>query len=174
MAKPKIPPKPKDGLDGAPADPSSGKHRSSHISQPRGNVGHPPEKSVGHPRSFSCFCVSRRCRLCGRSKRISRARHRLGMVTCMAKPEHLAILKKGVEQWNKWREEHPQVMLDLTEAELSGVDLRGANLGRRASWLGGPHPGEPRRGEPQRDVPRRGGSQRGGPQLGGPPRGLPQ
>ena len=27
----------------------------------------------------------------------------------MANPEHLEILKQGVEQWNKWREEHPEV-----------------------------------------------------------------
>ncbi len=25
----------------------------------------------------------------------------------MANPEHLAILKQGVELWNKWRDEHP-------------------------------------------------------------------
>ena len=29
----------------------------------------------------------------------------------MANPEHLEILKHGVEQWNKWREEHSRVVL---------------------------------------------------------------
>ena len=31
----------------------------------------------------------------------------------MANPEHLAVLKQGVEQWNKWKKEHPDVMPDL-------------------------------------------------------------
>ena len=26
----------------------------------------------------------------------------------MANPEHLEILKQGVEQWNKWRMEYPE------------------------------------------------------------------
>src|SRR5271166_1660012 len=57
----------------------------------------------------------------------------------MANPEHLAILKQGVEKWNKWREEHPDVQpnldraflgfVDLTRANLSKVDLRGASGG---------------------------------------------
>ena len=29
----------------------------------------------------------------------------------MANPEHLAILKQGVERWNKWREEHSRAVL---------------------------------------------------------------
>jgi hypothetical protein len=32
----------------------------------------------------------------------------------MANPEHLAILKQGVEVWNRWREENPDVDPDLT------------------------------------------------------------
>ncbi len=58
----------------------------------------------------------------------------------MANPEHLEILKQGVEQWNKWRKEHPDVAPDIREAELAKAklleanlrkaDLRGANLGR--------------------------------------------
>jgi TIR domain/Pentapeptide repeats (8 copies) len=47
----------------------------------------------------------------------------------MANPEHLAILKQGVEQWNKWRDEHPDVVPSLSKADLSGADLRKANLG---------------------------------------------
>jgi uncharacterized protein YjbI with pentapeptide repeats len=51
----------------------------------------------------------------------------------MANPEHLAILKQGVEQWNKWREEHPDMRPDLSGAELkhtrlTEADLRGVNL----------------------------------------------
>ena len=46
----------------------------------------------------------------------------------MANPEHLEILKQGVEQWNKWREEHFDVRPDLSGADLSGANLSGANL----------------------------------------------
>jgi len=73
----------------------------------------------------------------------------------MANPEHLAILKQGVEQWNAWRDEHPAVRPDfspdlpwsakviefslegmtLGDANLGMADLRGANL-RRADLQG--------------------------------------
>jgi uncharacterized protein YjbI with pentapeptide repeats len=46
----------------------------------------------------------------------------------MANPEHLAILRQGVEQWNKWRKEYPDANLDLRDADLSKVYLRGADL----------------------------------------------
>jgi hypothetical protein len=46
----------------------------------------------------------------------------------MANPAHLGILKKGVEVWNKWREENPKLRPDLSGAYLSGADLRGAHL----------------------------------------------
>jgi uncharacterized protein YjbI with pentapeptide repeats len=46
----------------------------------------------------------------------------------MANPEHLAILKQGVEAWNKWREENPGETPDLQEADLRSADLQGANL----------------------------------------------
>ena len=46
----------------------------------------------------------------------------------MANPEHLAILKQGVEGWNKWREEHSDLRPNLREAELEGADLSGALL----------------------------------------------
>jgi uncharacterized protein YjbI with pentapeptide repeats len=68
----------------------------------------------------------------------------------LANPEHLAKLKKGVQEWNKWRKSNLTVVPDLSgadlreanlieaylrkanfrEAELSGVDLSGANLSR--------------------------------------------
>jgi len=57
----------------------------------------------------------------------------------MANPEHLRILKQGVEAWNKWREEANEDILpdlsgaDLKESDLSAgefpfVDLNHANL----------------------------------------------
>ncbi|MGA3054364.1 MAG: toll/interleukin-1 receptor domain-containing protein [Candidatus Korobacteraceae bacterium] len=44
----------------------------------------------------------------------------------MANPEHLEILKQGVGEWNKWRDEHPDVVPDLREANLRGADLSAA------------------------------------------------
>jgi len=46
----------------------------------------------------------------------------------MANAEQLALLKAGVEGWNKWREEKRGEKVDLVEADLRGVDLRGADL----------------------------------------------
>ena len=46
----------------------------------------------------------------------------------MANSKHLAQLKKGVENWNKWREENPAIEPDLSGAGLYRADLRGANL----------------------------------------------
>ncbi|MGC1297749.1 MAG: pentapeptide repeat-containing protein [Alloacidobacterium sp.] len=48
----------------------------------------------------------------------------------MANPEHLAKLMEGVEAWNQWRKESPDVDVDLLEANLNGVDLLRANLNR--------------------------------------------
>ncbi|HEY5173947.1 MAG TPA: toll/interleukin-1 receptor domain-containing protein [Terriglobales bacterium] len=47
----------------------------------------------------------------------------------MANPEHVKILKQGVEQWNKWRGEHLDVAPDLIGAELGDADLIEAYLG---------------------------------------------
>jgi uncharacterized protein YjbI with pentapeptide repeats len=46
----------------------------------------------------------------------------------MANPEHLEILKQGVEVWNRWRLENPDVTADLSNAELSGAKLSKINL----------------------------------------------
>lgn len=46
----------------------------------------------------------------------------------MANPEHIAILKQGVEVWNQWRKENTQVTPDLFQADLSGAVLRKAYL----------------------------------------------
>jgi hypothetical protein len=57
----------------------------------------------------------------------------------MADEEQLKTLKQGVEVWNRWREENPDIRPDLSgadliEAYLSGADLTGADL-RRAQLL---------------------------------------
>jgi uncharacterized protein YjbI with pentapeptide repeats len=55
----------------------------------------------------------------------------------MANPEHLKILKQGVQQWNKWMQTRlisvfhgrgPLEMAHLRRANLGGADLRGADL----------------------------------------------
>ena len=51
----------------------------------------------------------------------------------MANPEHVEILKQGVEVWNRWRKKNPQVKPDLCQTNLAKMDLRQANL--RASLL---------------------------------------
>jgi hypothetical protein len=47
----------------------------------------------------------------------------LWRVKAMANEEHLAILRQGVDVWNKWRDENLNIVPDLRE-----VDLREANL----------------------------------------------
>jgi hypothetical protein len=46
----------------------------------------------------------------------------------MANPEHVEILKQGVEVWNEWRKEHQDVQPDFSYADLSNADLCHANL----------------------------------------------
>lgn len=46
----------------------------------------------------------------------------------MANQEQLEILKQGIEVWNKWRNENPNVEVDLIFGNLVGADLIGANL----------------------------------------------
>jgi hypothetical protein len=53
----------------------------------------------------------------------------------MADSKHLAILRSGVKEWNKWRINNPKaspnlVRADLSEADLSGTNLYKANLHR--------------------------------------------
>ena len=53
----------------------------------------------------------------------------------MANPEHLSILKRGVQAWNEWREENSRNItagprLDLRDADLSRSDLNAADLSR--------------------------------------------
>jgi len=46
----------------------------------------------------------------------------------MPNPEHLTILKQGVEAWNKWIEGNPKVIPDLSGTDLSGAILHGVDL----------------------------------------------
>ena len=46
----------------------------------------------------------------------------------MANQEHLDILNQGVESWNLWRKEHPEVQPDLRSADLINTDLDSINL----------------------------------------------
>jgi TIR domain-containing protein/pentapeptide repeat protein len=48
----------------------------------------------------------------------------------MANPEHLTILKQGVNVWNTWRQEFPAVRPALSKVDLSEADLRGADFSR--------------------------------------------
>jgi TIR domain-containing protein/pentapeptide repeat protein len=46
----------------------------------------------------------------------------------MANPEHLQILKQGVDTWNAWRERNRDIRPDLSEANLRNANLKSANL----------------------------------------------
>jgi uncharacterized protein YjbI with pentapeptide repeats len=46
----------------------------------------------------------------------------------MANQEQLAILKQGVEVWNNWREQNPNIEIDLSQANLKKANLEEANL----------------------------------------------
>ena len=46
----------------------------------------------------------------------------------MADQKHVEVLKQGVDVWNSWREENPDVIPDLSGAELNEIELPGANL----------------------------------------------
>lgn len=48
----------------------------------------------------------------------------------MANEEHLRILRQGVEVWNRWREENPEMVPDLNGADFGGANLREANLSK--------------------------------------------
>jgi uncharacterized protein YjbI with pentapeptide repeats len=47
----------------------------------------------------------------------------------MANPEHLEIIKQGVEKWNRWRVENTRIKPDFSEADLRGANLSRADLG---------------------------------------------
>jgi uncharacterized protein YjbI with pentapeptide repeats len=45
-----------------------------------------------------------------------------------ANKKHCAILRRGVEAWNKWREKNPDVRPNLLGTDLSEGDLSRANF----------------------------------------------
>lgn len=54
-------------------------------------------------------------------------------VSNMADQSHLKKLNEGVTAWNKWRDEHPEILPDLSKAPLQGkplteIDFRHTNL----------------------------------------------
>ena len=46
----------------------------------------------------------------------------------MADDNQINILSQGVKAWNKWREENPDVIIDLKSAKLLHINLENANL----------------------------------------------
>jgi uncharacterized protein YjbI with pentapeptide repeats len=46
----------------------------------------------------------------------------------MAAEEHLQIIRQGVAVWNEWREKNPELIPDLSKANLHKADLNFANL----------------------------------------------
>jgi hypothetical protein len=46
----------------------------------------------------------------------------------MADPGHLEILKQGVEAWNRWRRDNPNIRPNLRKASLRGGDFRNSNF----------------------------------------------
>ncbi|MEM8611175.1 MAG: pentapeptide repeat-containing protein [Cyanobacteria bacterium P01_H01_bin.105] len=46
----------------------------------------------------------------------------------MANAKHLGLLKRGVKEWNQWREDSPEIKPDLSSASLNGADLNHINL----------------------------------------------
>lgn len=46
----------------------------------------------------------------------------------MANKEHLEILKRGKDEWNKWRELNSDIIPDLSEADLSNLDFGNKDL----------------------------------------------
>jgi hypothetical protein len=46
----------------------------------------------------------------------------------MANPEHVEVVKQGVEAIRQWQEENPEVRLNLREADLSGASLSKVEL----------------------------------------------
>jgi hypothetical protein len=46
----------------------------------------------------------------------------------MANQEHLDIFKQGAEVWNKWKEEYPDIVPDLSGIDVRGIDMHRTNL----------------------------------------------
>ena len=48
----------------------------------------------------------------------------------MADSEHLVILKPGMEVWNPWRQEFPELTPDLRGSDMRSVNLAEADFSR--------------------------------------------
>lgn len=46
----------------------------------------------------------------------------------MANLEHLAVLNSGLDAWNRWRQDYPDLRPDLSHANLRHANLQGMNL----------------------------------------------
>ena len=46
----------------------------------------------------------------------------------MPNQQHFEIIQQGVEEWNQWRSENPEIEPDLADVDLSGMKLNNANL----------------------------------------------
>lgn len=46
----------------------------------------------------------------------------------MANQEHVALLKQGIDSWNKWRRENAEIQVDLSSTDLSNLDLSMGNF----------------------------------------------
>jgi uncharacterized protein YjbI with pentapeptide repeats len=46
----------------------------------------------------------------------------------MPNQTHLEMVNKGVEAWNKWREDNPEIEPDLSDVDFSNLKLNNANL----------------------------------------------
>jgi len=46
----------------------------------------------------------------------------------MTNLEQLEMLKTGVSSWNKWRDEHPAIVIDLRKVNLNKASLNGVNF----------------------------------------------
>jgi hypothetical protein len=53
----------------------------------------------------------------------------------MANPEHLELLRQGIDVWNAWRLRAPSVLPNLRGANLTGANLGGASF-RQADLSG--------------------------------------
>jgi hypothetical protein len=56
------------------------------------------------------------------------------------------LLMSSVQQWNTWRLEHPETLIDLSHADLRGANLSGADL-QGDSKVRAPRPKPPRDGK---------------------------
>jgi uncharacterized protein YjbI with pentapeptide repeats len=60
----------------------------------------------------------------------------------MANEEHVTLFKQDLTNWNKWRDNNPDIIPDLSEAVLAEYDFDNVNLSQanlRGVILSGPH-----------------------------------